>query len=140
MKIFNILTSELNKFRVKSMTHPMAFRWDGQSMTLYQSGSIFTLKGIFQGCFMPNTLVKGILLPKDLNKLIEIQEYVDNNIYDLMLTPRKWGYDIYKLNSTKGGGNPLLVHELRLFSIKSFLPVLLCKWFVPSLRIPLKNV
>lgn len=138
MKVYTILTKALNRFRTRSITHPMAFSWNGMAMTYYQNGSTFTISDLFSGCFMPSKKVRGIILPTDLSKMIEVQQYIDDNLDDLMLTPRKWGYDVYKLNPNNA--NPLLVHELRFYSIKGILPIFIAKFLYKDLRIALKNV
>jgi len=138
MKVYTNLTNTLNRFRNKSTTHSMAFNWSGTSMKLYQNGSVFTISDIFQGCFMPKGEVKGIILPNDIDKFIEVQDFIDGNLEDIIISPQKWGYNILKLNPK--GGDPLLVHELRFYSIKGFLPLLFCKLIFPKMRIALKNV
>jgi hypothetical protein len=137
MKIHKLLTNALNRFRTRSMTHPIAFSWNGNSMTVYQNGSKFVMTDIFSGCIMPENKVKGLLLPKEINELVRIQQYIDDNINDLLIAPAEWGYNIYKLNPT--GPNPLLVEELRFFSIKGWLPVWLAK-LQKEFRIALNNV
>jgi hypothetical protein len=138
MKIYPIITKNLDKFRTRSLTHPISFMWNGSSMILYQNGSKFTLKEIFSGCIMPNKIVRGLILPEELDNLLDIQQYVDDNINDLIISPAKWGYDIYRLNP-KGPG-PLLVKELRFYSIKGAIPNFIASLWDREIRIALKNV
>jgi hypothetical protein len=138
MKVYKTLTKSLDRFRTRSITHPMAFSWNGTSMMLYQNGSKFVISDLFSGCFMPSKTVKGIILPTTLSSMLDAQQFIDDNLEDLLISPKKWGYDIYKLNPNNA--NPLLVHELRFYSIKGIFPVFIAKFFFKDLRVALKNV
>lgn len=138
MKLYRYISDSLNRFRTRSTTHLMGFRWNGSNMKFYQNGSTFILSNLFSGSIMPNALVRGVILPKDVRKFIEVQHFIDNNTEDIIIAPAKWGYDIYILN--KEGGNPLLVHELRFYSIKGSIPLFFAKWLLPGVRTALKNL
>lgn len=138
MKLYIILTTALNRFRNKSLNHPISFLWDGSAMKLYQNGATFVMSDLFTGCFMPNRRVKGIILPKDIDNFIDAQNFMDNNSDDIIISPIKWGYKIYKIN--KKGGNPLLVKELKFYSIKGKFPLFITKLLFPKIRVALKNV
>jgi hypothetical protein len=137
MKIYNIITKSLDRFRTRSLTHPIAFYWDGDSMKIYQNGSSFVMKELFSGCFMPSSPVKGLILPEEINNLVETQQYIDDNISDLVISPSKWGYNIYKLNQ---GGNPFLVRELKFYSVKGSIPLFFARLWSKDIKIALKNI
>ena len=138
MKIYNYLTESLNRFRSRSLNHLMVFRWDGYNMKVYQNGNTFVLSRLFSGCIMPKSFIKGIIFPKDLKKFIEAQDFIDSNKEDIIISPAEWGYDIYRINKEKG--NPLLVYELKFYSVKGKLPVFVAKWLMPKVRTALKNL
>lgn len=138
MKIYTILTKNLDRFRTRSLVTPIAFYWNGINMTLYQGGSVFTLKEIFSGCYMPKSPVKGLLLPDDINNLLEAQQYIDDNKDEIMISPSEWGYDIYKLNPVTHG--PLLVKSIKFYSVKGRLPLFFARILNSKIALSLKNL
>lgn len=138
MKIINQLSSGLNIFRSFSPNHSIVFKWDGTMMRTFQNGTKRNFSGAFLGAFMPTKSKKGIILPSLINKLIEIQGFIDTNSGDVVIAPDTWGYKIYLLDS-KGKHSPSLVYEFKFYSIKGWFPLLLAK-LSPTLRTALKNV
>lgn len=137
MKIHAYLSDTLQRFRSRSMNHPIGIYWDGKVLNCYQNGVRFKLKDIFSFCFVSKVPFKGILLPKDIRLLIEAQEFIDSHADDVIIVPKEFGFLIYKHGN--GTPNPMLVFELNFISIKGFIPILFSK-LIPQLRMVLSNV
>lgn len=137
--INNILSRALNRFRIRSRNNVTAFNWDGiSSMKFYQNGSTYVLTEVFSGCKMPKHPVTGLIFPRDINKFVEIQQYIDTHNDTIIIAPAEWGYDIYNMELNKP--NPVLVYELRFFSIKRPFYIKLARILNSTYRLALDNV
>lgn len=137
MNIKTTLTTSLNRLRTLSINHPLGLKWDKNgTMTVFQLGTKFTLSTLFDYCYMPKKNAKAIIFSDSIMELLEVQHYLENEGENSIIVPREWGFDILKPNRS---GNPLLVHEVRFYSVKN--PLVL--WYmksIPKFRAILKNI
>lgn len=136
MTIKNILSSTLNRFRTVSVKHPIGVVWENKNMTLYQRGLKFNINNIFEYCYMPVKKKRAIILPHNIGKFLEAQHYLDNSEESVFVVPKEWGFDIMKPNKS---GDPLVVYEIRFYSVKNKLVLFLMRW-MPQFSALMKNL
>lgn len=113
MSLKHELISTINRFRTTSVKHPIGVIWKNNMMTFYQGGKKWNVNKLFFSSYKP-TKAKGILMPSDIIKLLEIEQKLQNENGELIVVPKELGFDILAPNKT---GNPLLVDEVRFMTI-----------------------
>lgn len=122
------LSSSLNRFRSISVNHPIAYKWDKGVMTYYQLGKKWNMSKLFTNCYMPK-YSKGIILPKDIKKLLILENNLSNYDENIIIVPKEFGFDIMKPSAS----GPIVVDEIRLYSIKNKFVMYFMKW-IPSFK------
>jgi hypothetical protein len=137
MRIKNVLSNSLSRFRTVPIKKPMLLSWDSQGFMIfkYQTGK-FTMKDVFNYCITDTKYDREfVLLPKDIKEFLDIQHYIDNTNDELIIVPKEYGFDILKVQDN---GNPLLVFEQRFWSVKNQLILWFLK-FTPKYSTLMKN-
>lgn len=129
------LTQSITRFRTTSVNHPIGFIWKDNTMTFYQSGKRWVMSKVFHSCYMPGNC-KGILLPRDIKKLLLVENKLMDLKEDLIIVPKEFGFDLLLPNEF---GDPLLIEEVRFYSIKNSLILFFMKFVTPFKGL-LKNI
>lgn len=122
------LSSSLNRFRSISVNHPLAFKWEKGVMTYYQLGKKWNMSKLFLSCYMPK-YAKGIILPSDIKKLLIMENNLAGYDDNVIIVPKDFGFDIMK----PSGSGPIVIDEIRFYSIKNRLVMHFMKW-IPSFK------
>lgn len=129
------LTQSINRFRSISINHPVGFTWKNNVMTFYQLGKRWTMSSLFHSCYMPSSS-RGILLPRDVKKLLLLENQIIDAKESLIIVPKMFGFDLMVPNEN---GNPILLDEIRFYSIRKPIILFFMKFFNPFKGL-LKNI
>lgn len=135
MSLKQEIINSIDRFRTISINHPVGFIWKDNMMTFYQLGKKWTISKVFKSCYKPKK-VKGIILPRDIKNLLVIGNELQNSTEEVIIVPKELGFDLLKPNDS---GNPLLMEELRFFSIRNKL-VLFSMRFLPEFSSLMKTL